>query len=665
MPTILWIDDEIDLLKPHVLFLRSKGYNVETATNGADGVEHVRQHRPDLVLLDEQMPGMGGLDALGEVKKIAPEVPVVMVTKSEEEHLMEEAMGGQIADYLTKPVNPSQVLLTAKRLLDRARIEGEASQRAYLQAFPELSGRLSGAETPGDWVDLYLDLMAHDARLDAEEGVRQVLDDQLREANQAFGRYVERHYADWVAAPGPDDDRPLLSHEVFGECVVPHLREGKRPVVFLVVDCMRYDQWLEMERVLHGLFDVEKRFYFGILPTATPYARNALFSGLLPRDLHRRYPKLWTDDDDEHSKNRHEETFLLDRLDAEEGVRQVLDDQLREANQAFGRYVERHYADWVAAPGPDDDRPLLSHEVFGECVVPHLREGKRPVVFLVVDCMRYDQWLEMERVLHGLFDVEKRFYFGILPTATPYARNALFSGLLPRDLHRRYPKLWTDDDDEHSKNRHEETFLLDLLDRKHLKDLRARYIKVVSSKDGREFAQTDLTSHDLTAAVVNFVDILAHTRSDSPVLREIAPDERAYRALTRTWFEHSWLLQAFQTLSKTDATIVVTTDHGAIRCLHATKVIGDRDTSTALRYKHGRQLRVDEKHAVFVKDPETFGLPRLGLNENYLLAKEDYYFVYPTNYHHYLNLYRDSMQHGGVSLEEMVLPIITLRGKKG
>lgn len=519
MPTVLWIDDEIDLLKPHVLFLQSKGYTVETAHSGADGLERVRQSRPDLVLLDEQMPGMNGLDVLAELGRSAPEVPVVMVTKSEEEHLMEEAIGGQIADYLTKPVNPSQVLMTAKRVLDRTRIEGEQAQRQYLQSFPELASRLSDAATPDDWYELYGDLIAFDRRLDAEEGVRQVLDDQMREANREFARYVERRYARWLEDAGPSDERPLLSHEVVAHSVVPLLRE----------------------------------------PNA------------------------------------------------------------------------------------------------------------KPVVFFVIDCMRLDQWQEMETLLRPHFDVERSMHVSILPTATPYSRNAIFAGMLPRDIAHRYPGRWSDDDDDTSKNRHEETFLLDQLQRRHLGQLRVRYDKVVSSKDGRDFGASaaDLVQHDLAAVVVNFVDILAHSRSDSPVLREIAPDERAYRALTRTWFEHSWLLQAFQTLSRLDCTIVVTTDHGAIRCLHPTKVIGDRETSTALRYKHGRAIKADEKDAVVVKDPEAYGLPRQTINENYLLAKEDHYFVYPTSYHHYVNLYRDTMQHGGISMEEMLLPLMTLRPKKG
>ncbi len=515
MADILWVDDEIDFLRPHILFLESKGHRVVSASNGADGVAEVRKHRPDLVFLDEQMPGMDGLDVLAEIKSMAPEVPVVMVTKSEEEHLMEEALGSQITDYLTKPVNPSQILLTLKRVLERTRLAGEKVQQDYLQSFGAITQRLGGPMTHEDWIALYLDFVRYDTQLGSEEGLRQVLEDQHREANRQFGRFIEDHYEDWIAQDGPDEHRPLLSHEVLDAHVVPHLRDGHK------------------------------------------------------------------------------------------------------------------------------------------------------VIFMVVDCMRYDQWLEMEKGLAGLFEINRQFHYGILPTATPYARNALFSGLLPRDISRKYPRLWSDDGEEHSLNQHEETFLNDFLKRKHFKDLRVRYDKVVSSKDGRDFAAgaTDLVQHDLSAVVVNFVDILAHSRSDSSVLREIAPDERAFRALTGTWFEHSWLLQAFQTLARQNVTIVVTSDHGVIRCLHPTKVIGDRETSTALRYKHGRQLRADDRHAIFVKDPESYGLPRLSMNENYILAKEDYYFVYPTNYHHYLNLYRDTMQHGGVSMEEMLLPVITLKPK--
>ncbi len=515
---ILWVDDEIELLRPHLLFLESKGYDVSSAANGADAVERVREAPYELVLLDEQMPGLGGLETLSEIKHLRPEVPVVMITKSEEERLMEEALGGQISDYLTKPVNPSQVLLTCKRLLERARLQSEKASQTYLQSFGEISQLMGGPLSHAEWTDLYLRLVRYDQDLEGDEGARQILDDQHREANRAFGRFVEEHYPAWI-----------------------------------------------------------------------------------------------------------------DAVDA----------------------------------APDAERPLLSHEVIPHHVLPHLEDGERPVVFFVIDCMRYDQWLEFEPLLHPLFSMEKDFHYGILPTATPYARNAIFSGLLPREIERRFPDVWAaGEDNEHSRNRFEEEFLADLLKRKKI-DARGRYDKLITTDDGRAFAQqaSDLVQHDLSAVVVNFVDILAHTRSDSDVLKEIAPDERAYRALTRTWFEHSWLLDTFRTLAQHDCTVVVTTDHGAVRSLRSTKVIGDRETSTALRYKYGRNLKCDDEHAIFVKDPERYGLPRSGMNTNYILAKEDFYFVYPTNFHHYQNLYRDTMQHGGASLEEMILPVITMRPK--
>ncbi len=515
---ILWADDEIDFLRPHIIFLETKGYEVVSVSNGADAVEQVKASAFDLILLDEQMPGMGGLEALGEIKDAAPNVPVVMVTKSEEERLMEEALGGQISDYLTKPVNPSQVLMTCKRLLDRARIRTERVSQDYLQSFSDITRRLSEPLSHSEWVDLYQQLVGVDTELGPEDGIRQVLEDQFQEANRIFSKFVADEYVRWIGAitTSPNDERPVLSHEVVREFVFPELT-GKKPVVFFVIDCMRYDQWLEFERFLAPLFSTEKQFHYSILPTATPYSRNAIFSGLLPRDLARDYPSIWSQgEDDESSRNRNEEQFLSDQL------------------------------------------------------------------------------------TRGHFDV------------------------------------------------------------------RLRYDKLVSGKDGRDFAQKtgELLQQDLSAVVVNFVDILAHSRSDSAVLKELAPDERAYRALTGTWFEHSWLLQVFQQLAEENCTIIVTTDHGAIRSLHSTKVIGDRETSTALRYKYGRNLKCDDRHALYISDPPRYGLPGGHRNSNYIIAKEDYYFVYPTNFHKYQNKYRDTMQHGGISLEEMLLPVVTMHPRK-
>ena len=528
MPRILWADDEIDLLKPHVLFLEAKGYSVDTVTNGADAVDRVREgERYDVVFLDEQMPGLGGLDALQDIKAARPETPVVMITKSEEEHIMEDAIGRQIADYLIKPVNPKQILLSVKRILDGAQLRGAAVQQSYLQGFGELAGRIGGRLTAAEWTEVYEQLVRFDLDLEgADEGVRQILDDQYRQAGVAFAKHVEHEYPGWIAdaraGEAPDDERPVLSHEVLPRFVLPHLGgpasgETQRPVVFVLIDCMRYDQWLLFERLLHPLYDIERDWHYSILPTATPFSRNSIFGGLLPVDLKNRYPDTFTVDE------RHEESSL---------------------------------------------------------------------------------------------------------------------------------------------NAHEEEFLQGLLDRKHL-PARLRYEKLVSKADGTDFAGrvTDLLQYDLSAVVVNFVDILAHSRSDTRILREMAPDVPAYRALAATWFEHSWLFDAFKELARHDCTVVISTDHGAVHALQPTKVIGDRETSTSLRYKHGRNLRLEGPEAIFVKEPETYGLPRLSAAENYVFATGDRYFVYPTNYNRYVNQYRDTFQHGGVSLEEVLLPVATLRPK--
>ena len=515
-PRILWIDDEIDMLEPHVDFLKGKAYEVDTVTNGADAVDRVRDGRYDLLLLDEQMPGMDGLTTLEEIHRVAPDVPVVMVTKSEEEGLIEDALGSQINDYLTKPVNPSQILITIKRLLEQEEIRGQKVSQEYLQAFHRIGQEIHGPMSWTDWADTYDELVGYTLELEDEEGVQDILSDQYQEANGVFGDWVEERYAGWVDS----------------------LQEG------------------ETEHV-----------------------------------------------------------------------------------------------------------PLLSPEVMAESVFPEL--GDDPVVFFVIDCLRYDQWMEIEELLYPHYTQEKRFHYSILPTATPYSRNSIFAGLLPIDIERMYPDLWAEgEEDEHSRNQYEEELLEEQLRRERI-DARFRYEKVLTGEEGQDLAAsvTDLLAHDLTAVVVNFLDMLAHSRSDSDILKEIAPDEKAHRALTRTWFEHSWLYEVFKGLAERDCTVVVTTDHGAVRALSSTKVIGDRETSTSLRYKFGRNLQCEEDHAIYVKDPRTFGLPRGGINTNYILAKEDYYFVYPTNYHHYEKRYNDTMQHGGATMEEMILPLVTLRPK--
>jgi hypothetical protein len=346
------------------------------------------------------------------------------------------------------------------------------------------------------------------------------------------------------------------------------------------------------------------------------------------------------------------------------GLRQTLLDQKRECNAEFGRFVEKNYREWIEQ---SDRRPALSTDVVEDFVIPELDKTGSLFLF-IIDCLRLDQWLVMQQLLSDYFTIERSFHFSILPTATPYARNAIFSGLFPIDLEKRFPEVWqAGEDDESSRNRHEHQLLDKLLERNHIQlKPESKYIKIIDAEFGRQVEGNILsyTKSKLTAVVVNFVDMLAHGRSDSPLLKEIAPDESAYRSLTRSWFLHSSLFSMFKSLStQKNVTVLVTTDHGSIRCLRGAKVIGDREASTNLRYKFGRNLRVDERQAVFVKHPAEFKLPRQSVTTNYILAKEDYYFVYPTDYHKYLSQYRDSFQHGGISMEEMILPVIKLEPK--
>jgi hypothetical protein len=349
------------------------------------------------------------------------------------------------------------------------------------------------------------------------------------------------------------------------------------------------------------------------------------------------------------------------------GLQQTLNDQKKEANKEFSKFVEKNYRGWINSIG-DGNTPNLTTEITEKYVLNHLKEQNTSVFYFVLDCLRMDQWMVMEKHLHDLFKIEKEYYYAILPTSTPYARNALFSGLFPSEIEKYYPDLWSgNDDDENSMNKYEKELLQLLLDRKKIKlrnDL--KYIKIIDPDVGRNFEQNILSykNNHFTAVVVNFLDMIAHGRSDSDILKEIAPDEPAYRSLTNSWFTHSSLLGTLKAIAKMDKVkIVITTDHGSIRSLRGAKVLGDREASTNLRFKYGRNLKVDDKHAVYIKNAQEYKLPKRGVTINYIIAKEDYYFVYPTDYHKYLSHYKDTFQHGGISLEEMILPVITMEPK--
>ncbi len=515
---ILWVDDEIEMLRSHVMFLQERGYAVTPVTNADDALALIAKEPFDMVLLDEMMPGKDGLTALNEIKEANPALPVVMVTKNEEEALMEDAIGRKIDDYLTKPVNPSQILLTCKKILESTKITGARISRDYISEFNQIAQRLLQDLTWSDWVKIYSTLCEWELETDRyrELGLKQMLHEQWRDCNAEFGRYIDRHYPKWINGREP---APTLSTDLVRDYVVPQLEAG-RNTVFVVIDNLRLDQWLTLEPLLFPYYKIKRDIYCAILPTATPYSRNAIFSGLFPGEIAETVPQYWIEvGDDDLSRNRFEHQ-LLDQQLAKLGI------ELRPAS---------------------------------------------------------------------------------------------------------------------------------------------KYVKILDINEARSVASKIATYSNipLLAIVVNFVDILAHSRSDSEVLREMTPDEAAYRSLTRSWFEHSYVFQIMTELAQRNCTLVLTTDHGSIRGMRGARVIGDRETSTNLRYKVGRSLKVDPKHAIIVKDPKTYKLPALGINSNYLLAKEDYYFVYPTNYNYYLNHFRDSFQHGGVSMEEMILPVVTLEPKQG
>ncbi|HHS14430.1 MAG TPA: response regulator [bacterium] len=511
---ILWVDDEIDHLKSHILFLEERGYKVTPVTNGEDAVNLVQKNRYDLILLDEMLTGMDGLQALSSIHEVKPMLPVIMITKSEEENLMEEAIGQSIEDYLTKPVNPSQILSSCKRILEKRRISREKLTREYTMEFGEIASLLEIEATPSTWIDIHLKLSERELELDnhPDIGLHQTLHDQRKECNHAFGRFIEKNYAQWINGL----NRPVLSVDIVRHVIAPSINSGYR-VLFVVIDNLRMDQWLTIEPLLHADYSVDRKAYYSILPTATPFSRNALFAGMFPGDIAGKYPELWKKgEEDETSRNRHEAMLLLDQL------------------------------------------------------------------------------------AHIGLDLKSEF----------------------------------------------------------------RYEKVFDSEDAGRLVNhmNGLLSGTLTALVINFVDILAHQRNESRILKQIVPDESAYRAMTRNWFERSPLLQILRTAVKSGHRVVLTSDHGSIKASRGAMVYADRETSTNLRYKYGKGIRGDDKQVMNIKDPPKCGLPAGPLSTNYLLAKEDYYLVYPTNYHRYLSLYKDSYQHGGISLQEMILPLIIMEG---
>lgn len=514
---ILWADDEIDILKPHVIFLEQKGYEVETINNGDEALDLVRSKPFDIIFLDENMPGLSGIETLELIKADFPNLPVVMITKSEEESIMEDAIGSNIADYLIKPVKPNQILLSLKRNLENRKLVSEKSTISYQQEFRKIGLDLSNQLSYSEWVEVY---------------------------------------------------RKLVRWE------------------------------LELEKI------------------------------------------------------------------EDDGIKEVLRMQKDEANTQFSRFIERNYVDWLN--GRDNEKPTLSHTLLRDKVLPRLNNADTPLFLLIIDNLRYDQWKAIQPLIENYFRVDSdEIYCSILPTTTQYARNALFAGLMPSEIRRKYPKYWIDEEDEGTKNQYEAELLAEQLKR-YGKDVRFSYHKILNLNAGKKLAEnmSNLMSNKLNVIVYNFVDMLSHARTEMEMIRELAEDEAAYRSLMVSWFEHSSLFDIVRFIAQKKCELIITTDHGSVYVKDPVKILGDKAVNTNLRYKYGRSLKYNAKEVFEIREPEDIFLPRINVSTAYVFARSNDFFAYPNNYNYYVNYYRNTFQHGGISLNEIMVPVIYLKSKQ-
>lgn len=513
---ILWVDDEIDLLKPHILFLEEKGYEVVTTNNGYDAVDLVKEKNFDLIFLDEMMPGLSGLETLDKIKSVAPNLPVIMITKSEEEDIMNAAIGSKISDYLIKPVNPNQILLSIKKNIEQKRLVSEKTTTDYQTEFGKIGMAISMAATYQDWIDIYKKLVYWEVEIakSPDSGLHEVLKLQKDEANNAFAKFVKSKYTSWFSQN--DQPKPLISPNIFKSTVFPLLENGEK-VVFILIDNFRFDQWMTIAPVINEYFTIEKEeLYYAILPTSTQYARNAIFSGLMPLEISQLFPELWTEEDDDEGKNLYEEELLRKQIN---------------------------------------------------------RCGEK---------------------------------------------------------------------------------------------CKMQFEKILNLKAGKKLVDNlaQMMNNDLSVIVYNFVDMLSHARTEMEMIKELASDEAAYRSITLSWFQHSPLFEFMKGISHTNLHIILTTDHGTIRVNNPVKVVGDKRTTTNLRFKQGKNLNYNSKEVLEIKDPTLVHLPKDNLTSTYIFANRNDFLVYPNNYNYYVNYYKNTFQHGGVSMEEMIIPLITLKTGK-
>lgn len=509
---ILWADDEIDMLKPQLFFLEKKGYEVITVSNGHDALDVLNENNGiDVVFLDESMPGLSGLETLSRIKAVNANIPIVMITKNEAENIMEDAIGAEIDDYLIKPVNPNQILLSLKKIVDNKRLVSEKAASDYQQEFRNIVMEIHDGPDYKEWVEIYRKIIGWELRLDSSNNpeMNEILTMQKQEANKEFSKYIIKNYPQWMEK----QEGPVKSHDLMKQKVLPHL-DSEKSTIFLLMDNLRYDQWKIIEPVISEYYRVEEEDYF----------------------------------------------------------------------------------------------------------------------------------------------------FSILPTSTQYSRNAIFSGMLPSDIEKHYPDWWVNDNEDGGKNLKEAELLKSQIKRLVKKDCKVDYVKITNVSKAKSLNDNVLNylDNDITAIVYNFIDMLSHARTEMEVLKELAGDEKAYRSLTKSWFVNSPLWSSLKKLSERNVQVFITTDHGTIRVGQPSRVIADRDTTTNLRYKVGKNMKYEKKDVLEIKNPHSVGLPRPNVSSTFIFAKEDKFFLYPNNYNYFNNMYRDSFQHGGISLEEIICPFIRL-----
>ncbi len=510
---ILWVDDEIDMLKSHILFLTEKGYHITGVKSGNEAIDEINSSKFDIIFLDENMPGISGLELIPMIRKLYISTPIVMITKSEEESIMEDAIGENISDYLIKPINPNQILLCLKNNLDKAKFITQKTTLEYQREFRQISMGLMSTSNFEDWEELYKKIVYWELKLDntSDKSIINILESQKNEANNLFCKFIENNYSYWLKG----NNSPILSHNAFKKLVFPKVNDSEK-FILLMIDNLRYDQWKIIEPIVNELYHtVKETNYYSILPTTTQYSRNAFFAGLMPSEIKKLYPEFWVEDTQEEGFNFYEKELLANQL----------------------------------------------------------------------------------------------------------KRNGDF--------------------------------------------IKFSYNKITTLEHGQKLCNdfNNLLDNSLNVIVYNFIDMLSHAKTNAKIIKELAKDDKSYRDTTLSWFKNSSLLDIIKLSAQYKLKLFITTDHGTINVKKPSQVIGEKDLSTNLRCKNGKQMSYNKKDVLEINNPKDYYLPLTHINTSYIFAKNDLFFAYKNNYNHYVKYYKNTYQHGGISMEEMIIPMVELHPK--